>query len=92
MPGAPFEVETEFATIGIRGTTFWGGRMEDGQFHIALLEGKAIVVENRAGRVEITRVGDGTRVAGPDQAPSPPSLWSEERHHSAHEMTGFQAE
>jgi hypothetical protein len=56
-----FKVETEVATIGIRGTEFWGGAL-DGVFNIALLGGTAVIVENKAGRVEITEVGAGTTI------------------------------
>jgi ferric-dicitrate binding protein FerR (iron transport regulator) len=67
----PFELRTEVATIGVRGTTFWGGEL-DGVHQFALLEGRAITIENRAGRIEITKVGDGAKVDGPAIAPSPP--------------------
>jgi hypothetical protein len=71
---ATFTVETEVATIGIRGTTFWGG-MLDGVFQVALLDGKAVIIENKAGRVVIDRVGDGTRITDANTAPTPPKKW-----------------
>jgi hypothetical protein len=71
---AKFTVETETATIGIRGTTFWGGKI-DGLFEVALLDGKQIVVENKAGRVIIDKVGDGTAIRAADQAPTRPTAW-----------------
>jgi len=71
---AKFTVETETATIGIRGTTFWGGKL-DGLFEVALLDGRQIVVENKAGRVVIDTVGDGTLIRAADSAPTPPSAW-----------------
>ncbi len=71
---AKFTVETETATIGIRGTTFWGGKL-DGEFEVALLDGRQIVVENKAGRVVIDKVGDGTLIRAADSAPTPPSAW-----------------
>ncbi|MBI2978442.1 MAG: FecR domain-containing protein [Rhodospirillales bacterium] len=70
---AKFTVETETATIGIRGTTFWGGKL-DGVFEVALLDGRQIVVENKAGRVVIDKVGDGT-VCAAHAAPTPPAAW-----------------
>lgn len=72
---ARFVVETETATIGIRGTTFWGGKL-DQAFEVALLEGGQVVVENKAGRVVIDKVGDGTRVAAADAPPTPPKAWA----------------
>jgi hypothetical protein len=71
---AKFTVETETATIGIRGTTFWGGKL-DGVFEVALLDGRQIVVENKAGRVVIDKVGDGTLIRAADSAPTPPAAW-----------------
>jgi len=72
---ARFVIETETATIGIRGTTFWGGKL-DGVFEVALLDGKQIVVENKAGRVVIDKVGDGTRIEAADKPPTPPKSWA----------------
>jgi hypothetical protein len=76
--GGRFQVATEVATIGVRGTDFWGGGL-DGHFQVALLGGKSIVIENRAGRVEITEVGAGTTVRGADVAPTPPKAWSKDK-------------
>jgi len=73
--GAQFTVETETATIGIRGTTFWGGTL-DGAFEVALLDGKQIVIENKAGRVVIDKVGDGTSIRAANVVPTPPSAWA----------------
>lgn len=73
-PGGSMRVESDVATIGIRGTSFWGG-MLDGDFQIALLSTGRIVVENRAGKVEITRVGDGTLIKGQGVAPTAPKVW-----------------
>ncbi len=70
-----FSLNTPVATIGIRGTDFWGGRL-DGDYNFALLNGKGIYVENASGRVEILEVGYGTTVKSPDQPPSPPKKWS----------------
>ena len=71
---ATFTVETEAATIGIRGTRFWGGTL-DGAFQVALLEGKAVIVENKAGRVVIDNVNDGTLITDANTAPTPPKSW-----------------
>ena len=72
--GAKFAVLTETATIGIRGTTFWGGKL-DGVFQVAMLEGKAVIVETKAGRVVIDKVGDGTKVRDANTAPTTPKKW-----------------
>lgn len=68
-------VATEVATIGIRGTTGWGGRI-DGAFGVALLAGKAIRVTTRAGSVDLTTVGQGTTVTSATAPPSAPITWS----------------
>ena len=68
--------EPETATIGIRGTTFWGGTL-DGVFEVALLDGKAVIVENRAGRVVIDKIGEGTAIGAAGVAPTPPKKWGQ---------------
>jgi len=73
-----FVVATRTATIGIRGTTFWGGSL-DGNFEVALLDGKAVYVENKAGRVELTAVGQGTKILSAKEKPSNPTTWSKEK-------------
>ena len=71
-------VQTNTATIGVRGTTFWGGTL-DGEFEVALLDGKGVYVQTRAGQVELSTIGDGTFVKGADQAPSKPMAWAQEK-------------
>lgn len=71
-----FKVATELATIGIRGTTFWGGSL-DGEFEVALLDGKGIYVETKAGRVDLTTVGQGTKILSADAQPSKPKIWGQ---------------
>jgi hypothetical protein len=71
---ASFQVKTEVATIGVRGTTFWGG-MLDNNFEVAMLGGKGVYVETAVGRVELTEAGQGTAIADPKSAPAAPSAW-----------------
>ena len=85
---AKFTVETETATIGIRGTTFWGGKL-DGVFEVALLDGRQIVVENKAGRVVIDKVGDGTLIRAADSAPTPPAAWPAAKVDRAKDTVAF---
>jgi len=75
---ASLTVETNLATIGIRGTTFWGGTL-DGKFEIALLDGKGVYVETKAGRVELDTVGEGTLVESASKAPTAPVKWADEK-------------
>ena len=71
LSGAPFNVRTPIATIGIRGTEFWGQQAADSLL-VALLGGKGVYLENEAGRVEITEVGFAVTVASAAAAPSAP--------------------
>ena len=75
LPNKPFQVKTPLATIGIRGTDFWGEQSTD-RLQLALLDGAGVIVVNRFGRVEITKPGDGTLVV-PGKAPSQPRPWSD---------------
>lgn len=71
LEGAPFRVGMPAATLGIRGTEFWGEVKGQGLL-VALLDGKGVFLENRAGRVDVTRKGYATTIAGPDAKPSAP--------------------
>ena len=73
-----FIVATEVATIGIRGTTFWGGSL-DGDFEVALLDGKGVYVDTKAGRVELTAIGQGTKIKSADKKPSKPIVWPQKK-------------
>jgi hypothetical protein len=70
----------------VRGTTFWGGLL-DGVHQFALLGGHAISIENKAGRVEITKVGVGAKVASDDTPPSTPRTWPRGKLDRAAAMT-----
>ena len=82
----PFVMRTEVATIGVRGTEFWGGLL-DGVHQFALLGGRAIIIENKAGRTEITRVGDGTICRSEDDAPVEQRAWEPTKLDRAAAMT-----
>jgi len=69
-------VATNTGTIGIRGTTVWGGTL-DTEFEVALLDGKSVTVTTRGGRVELTAPGQGTLVPSEDAAPSAPVIWAQ---------------
>jgi ferric-dicitrate binding protein FerR (iron transport regulator) len=82
-------VETNTATIGIRGTTFWGGSL-DGDFEVALLGGKGVYVETKAGRVELSKVGDGTKILDNGAVPSEPTPWMQEKLNRAADTVTFE--
>ncbi len=75
---ASFLVHTDTATIGIRGTTFWGGSL-DGEFEVALLDGKGVYVETKGGRVDLSVKGDGTLIKNATVAPTPPKAWQQKK-------------
>tara|TARA_B100000315_G_scaffold255787_1_gene300068 strand:+ start:6613 stop:7260 length:648 start_codon:yes stop_codon:yes gene_type:complete len=82
----PFVLKTATATIGVRGTTFWGGEL-DGILQFALLKGKGIEVSNRAGSVVLTGIGQGTSVKDENTAPTPPKMWGQGKLDRAAAMT-----
>lgn len=59
-----FEVSTRVATIGIRGTDFWGGYglSPDGALDVVMLEGHGVYVKSAQGMVELDKPGLGTTV------------------------------
>jgi hypothetical protein len=71
---AKFTVETEIATIGIRGIKFWGGVI-DGAFQVAMLEGKTVIIENKTGCVVIDKVNNRTLIKDANTAPTKPKAW-----------------
>jgi hypothetical protein len=74
-----FKVKTSVATIGIRGTDFWGGFFFSKSLDVALLDGKGIYVENAAGRVDVTSIGDGTTISSDNEAPTAPKRWGDQK-------------
>lgn len=98
LDGHPLTVRTPTASIGIRGTRFWGGPLaglspagpvpDPLAFGVLLLEGR-ITVANEAGRVDLDDPGAGTTVERPGAAPSPPARWSDERVRNAFATVTF---
>ncbi|WP_415898284.1 FecR domain-containing protein [Neptuniibacter sp. QD48_11] len=73
-----FEIHTPLATIGVRGTEFWGGMIFSDALDVTMLEGKGVYIKNEHGQVEITHPGDGTMVSK-GMKPSEVSMWSDEK-------------
>ena len=82
-------VVTPVATLGIRGTDFWGGFTFGTALDVALLGGEGIYIQNEAGQVEITEVGFGTTVASATSAPSTPKQWGDEKLTAAAQSTNW---
>lgn len=81
-----FEIHTPVATIGVRGTEFWGGMIFSDALDVTMLEGKGVYIKNEYGQVEITNPGDGTVVI-PGEKPSPVTHWTEDKLKQAAEAT-----
>jgi hypothetical protein len=76
VPGAEVSISTPNATLGIRGTTVWGGPIDDG-YGILTLEGE-VTVTNNAGSVTLG-AGQGTTLRSTGEAPSTPVQWPEQK-------------
>ncbi len=78
VPQREFTVRTPVATIGIRGTDFWGGFIFGEQLDVTVLSGIGVYVETPDGRVELD-VGMSTTVDLLTRVPGEPEVWSEEK-------------
>ncbi|PCI41712.1 MAG: hypothetical protein COB46_02675 [Rhodospirillaceae bacterium] len=81
------KVTTPLATIGIRGTTFWGGAL-DNPLDVLLLDGKIDVVTLH-GSVLLDEDGKGTTVSSPNQAPTDPIFWPKAKRQRAFATVAF---
>jgi hypothetical protein len=75
-PGATrtAEVTTPFATLGARGTDFWGGPI-DGHFGVVVLEG-TVTVTHRGRTVTLNRRNEGTNFADAHSRPGAVHSWT----------------
>jgi hypothetical protein len=73
-----YEVKTAVATIGVRGTDFWGGYgLTEHGFDVLMLSGTGVYVTNNNNEtVELDADGLGTTIVN-DAAPSAPKKWGE---------------
>jgi hypothetical protein len=78
---------TPVATIGIRGTDFFGG-FEGSKLGIALLDDSAVNVENDFGGVDLAGQFQGTDVE-PGKAPEEPHEWPQWRIEKSKERVAF---
>ncbi len=72
-----YEVKTALATIGIRGTDFWGGfGLTENGLDVVMLEGHGVyVIDPEGNKVELDKPGLGTTVIA-GQPPTAPKAWS----------------
>ena len=73
--GAKVTITTAAATLGVRGTTVWGGPLE-GRFGVFVAEGR-VTVRSRRGKVTLTR-GQGTLLDARGR-PSRVTKWAQPR-------------
>ena len=74
LASADVSVTTPVAVVGIRGTEFWGGPIDDQALGVFLIEG-AVSVSNAAGEQILSQPGQGTNIATPGAAPGPVTFW-----------------
>jgi len=82
-------VTTAVATLGIRGTEFWGGPIDDQVLGVFLIEG-VVSVSNAAGEQILTQPGQGTNIATPGAAPGPVTFWPQDKVNRAIATVTFQ--
>jgi len=82
-------VTTPVAAIGVRGTEFWAGPIDDQALGVLLIEG-SVRVSNVAGAQILNRPGQGTNIARPGAAPGPVTLWPPEKVNRATATVTFQ--
>ena len=72
-------VNTPSGSIGVRGTDFWGGYLDDNVLDVILLDGEhKLEIRNDLGVVYITEPGYGVTVT-PGSGPAAPVRWSKEK-------------
>ncbi len=74
LASSDVSVTTPVATIGIRGTEFWSGPIDDQALGVFLIEG-TVSVSNAAGEQILSQRGQGTNIATPGAAPGSVTFW-----------------
>ena len=73
---AAVTIQTPVATLGVRGTTVWGGYI-DGRYRVLVLSGE-VQVKTTGGAVTL-HAGQATAIKSPHDAPTAPHGWSKSR-------------
>lgn len=82
-------ITTPFAAIGVRGTEFWGGPIDNQALGVFLIEG-AVRVSNAAGEQILSQPGQGTNIVTPGAAPGSVTLWPPDKVNRAIATVTFQ--
>lgn len=70
-----FAIRTPLATLGIRGTDFWGGFLLPDTLDVIMLDGKGVIVTTQGGTVVIEKPGFGVTVPDKDTLPQNLKKW-----------------
>ncbi len=89
LASSDVSVTTPVAIIGIRGTEFWGGPIDNQPLGVFLIEG-AVSVSNAAGQQILSQPGQGTNIATPGAAPGPVTFWPQDKVNRAIAAVTFQ--
>ena len=89
LASSDVSVTTPVAIIGIRGTEFWGGPIDDQALGVFLIEG-AVSVSNAAGEQILSQPGQGTNIATPGAVPGPVTFWPPDKVNRAIATVTFQ--
>lgn len=89
LASSDVSVATPSATIGIRGTEFWGGPIDDQALGVFLIEG-AVSVLNAAGERILSQPGQGINIATPGAALGPVTFWPQDKIDRAVATVAFQ--
>jgi hypothetical protein len=89
LASSDISVTTPVAIIGIRGTEFWGGPIDNQALGVFLIEG-TVSVSNAAGEQILSQPGQGTNIATPGAAPGPVTLWPPDKVNRAIATVTFQ--
>lgn len=85
--GSEVKIITANAVMGVRGTTFWGGPI-DNAYGVLALAG-VVTVSTNAGSVTLTE-GQGTMVTDADAPPDAPRIWPGPKRNRAMAMISFE--
>jgi hypothetical protein len=89
QPDKEVAVTTPVATVGIRGTEFWGGPIDNQVLGVFLIEGE-VSVTNPQGEQVLDTPGEGTNISTPDAAPGPVTIWPQDKVQRALATVTFQ--
>jgi hypothetical protein len=89
QPLAQVAVTTPVAVVGVRGTEFWGGPIDNEALGVFLIEGE-VSVTNPAGEQILDTPGQGTNISTPDSAPGEVTIWPQDKVERALATVAFQ--